>query len=115
LAEISHPPAAYERTDVPPWLVGALAAGFCATVALVISGLLLIYPSARPEAHPAPPAIPAPRLQPDPAADLAAYRARMAERDGFRWVDRAAGRIQLPIAEAMREQVRRGWPMERRE
>jgi len=45
---------------------------------------------------------PAPRLQEDPLADLAALRAREARQlDGYAWVDRAAGRVRIPIARAM--------------
>jgi hypothetical protein len=111
LAEVSHPPAAYERSDVSLGFVGVLAGGFAGTVALVIVMLLLLFPSAHADRRaPQPPVIPAPRLQPDPSADLAAYRARTAaRRDSFGWLDRAAGRVHLPVGEAMREQVRRGW------
>jgi len=46
---------------------------------------------------------PAPRLQIDPAADLAALRAtEQALLDGYGWVDQAAGTVRIPIAEAMR-------------
>lgn len=111
MADISHPPAAYERSDVSLGLVGALAGGFVGTIALVIVVLLVLYPSTHIDrAGLEPPAVPAPRLQPDPAADLAAYQARMAaRRDSFAWVDRASGRVRIPVAEAMREEVRRGW------
>jgi len=46
---------------------------------------------------------PEPRLQLDPAGDLAALRAReQALLDGYAWVDEARGAVRIPIREAMR-------------
>ena len=45
---------------------------------------------------------PAPRLQANPAADLAAERAQQRQRlQSYRWVDRDAGIAQIPIERAM--------------
>lgn len=45
---------------------------------------------------------PAPRLQADPAADLAAERAQRRQRlQSYHWVDRDAGIAQIPIERAM--------------
>jgi hypothetical protein len=45
---------------------------------------------------------PEPRLQDDPAADLAAERAReQAQLDGYAWVDRDAGIARIPVDRAM--------------
>jgi hypothetical protein len=45
---------------------------------------------------------PAPRLQVDPAADLAQLRAQeQAVLDGYGWVDRAQGTVRIPIDRAM--------------
>jgi hypothetical protein len=45
---------------------------------------------------------PAPRLQADPATDLAAERAQQRQRlESYRWVDRDAGIAQIPIGRAM--------------
>ena len=45
---------------------------------------------------------PAPRLQADPAADLAAERAQQRQRlESYAWVDRDAGIAQIPIERAM--------------
>jgi hypothetical protein len=115
--EISHPPAAYERSDVSLRLVGALAAGLAGTVALVILSLSLLFPETHPRAAaPEPATVPAPRLQPSPLADLVLFNARAAARlDSFDWVDRKGGWVRIPIADAMKERVRRGWAAEPRE
>ena len=45
---------------------------------------------------------PAPRLEADPAADLAAERAQQRQRlQSYHWVDRDAGIAQIPIERAM--------------
>lgn len=45
---------------------------------------------------------PAPRLQENPRRDLAALRAReQAQLDGYGWIDRASGRVHVPVAQAM--------------
>lgn len=45
---------------------------------------------------------PAPRLQPDPARDLAVLREREQRKlEGYGWVDRKAGFAQIPIERAM--------------
>ena len=63
--------------------------------------------AARPAAHvlvdvEAPRQPPAPRLQEHPVADLEALRAREnAQLQGYGWVDRANGRVHVPIERAM--------------
>jgi len=45
---------------------------------------------------------PAPRLQADPAVDLAAERAQQRQRlESYRWLDRDAGIAQIPVERAM--------------
>jgi hypothetical protein len=59
-------------------------------------------PPASPLAASAPREPPEPRLQANPAADLAALRASEEARlHGYAWVDRAAGRVRIPIERAM--------------
>ena len=54
---------------------------------------------------------PEPRLQVDPRQDLSAYREREAALlDGYRWVDKNAGVVRIPIDEAMKRVVERGLP-----
>jgi hypothetical protein len=51
------------------------------------------------------------RLQAQPANEIYEFRLReRAELDGYSWVDRNAGTVRIPIAEAMRLTVERGLP-----
>jgi hypothetical protein len=55
-----------------------------------------------------------PRLQMDPAADLAAYRAAQTrELTSYGWVDRQRGVVRIPIERAMQDVAAAGikdWP-----
>jgi hypothetical protein len=54
---------------------------------------------------------PEPRLQIDPPAELRELRAGENEvLNGYRWVDRDAGTVRIPIGEAMRRVLERGLP-----
>jgi hypothetical protein len=53
-----------------------------------------------------------PRLQPFPANEIYEFRQReKAALEGYGWVDRNAGTVRIPIAEAMRLTVERGLPV----
>jgi hypothetical protein len=55
--------------------------------------------------------LPEPRLQTDPAADLAAYvRKERHLLDSYGWVDREHGIARVPIEIAMQQLARRGIP-----
>lgn len=55
---------------------------------------------------------PQPRLQVDPRQDLREHRRREDELlNAYRWVDREAGIVRIPIAEAMRLTLERGLPV----
>ena len=58
------------------------------------------------------PRLPAgPRLQAQPANEIYDFRLReRAELEGYGWLDRNAGTVRIPIAEAMRLTVERGLP-----
>jgi hypothetical protein len=44
----------------------------------------------------------APRLETDPARDIAAFdREKAAKLHGYRWIDRSRGQVQIPIERAM--------------
>jgi hypothetical protein len=89
---------AIERRDAPVWLIGILAAGVVAFVVLSSVVLMSVYPGALHGPSDAP------RLQIDPAADLAAYRAAEERQlTGYGWVDKQRGIVRLPIGEAMRD------------
>ena len=52
-----------------------------------------------------------PRLQAKPANEIYDFRRReTAELEGYSWVDKGAGTVRIPIAEAMRLTVERGLP-----
>jgi hypothetical protein len=103
----------YERSDADPRLLAALAGGLALFLAAVPLCLLLIYPGAvhRPPA-PAPAAdIPGPRLQIEPALDLARLRAaEQAQLAGYGWLDRERGVVRIPIERAMGLIAARGLP-----
>jgi hypothetical protein len=104
---------AHERRDVDFRVVAAAAlAVLAAFLAAVAAMWPLVAHYARREAERSAPASPLaaaepqrppePRLQADPAADLAALRASEDARlHGYAWVDRAAGRVRIPIERAM--------------
>ena len=58
------------------------------------------------------PRLPAgPRLQPKPANEIYDFRQReSALLDGYSWVDKGAGTVRIPVAEAMRLTLERGLP-----
>lgn len=102
----------YERSDVSLAPIAIAAVGIL--VLLGVTPLIMIgaFPSTRGDVDRhltiAPPA---PRLQIDPAADLAAYEAK--ERrllDSYGWVDREHGIARIPIEEAMQRLARTGIP-----
>jgi hypothetical protein len=106
---------AVEHGDVPLSLAGALAAGFAAVLALSIVAIALIYPGSRHGPSDAPRLVTAkPRLEIDPATDLAAFRAQQQrELGGYGWIDRAHGVVRIPIDRAMQDVAAAGikdWP-----
>jgi hypothetical protein len=105
----------YEHSDVSPRLVAALAAGIGTAVVAIPLLLLLGYPGSTHRGDiGALPTPPAPRLQLDPAADLAALRAREDARlTTYGWSDREQAIARIPIARAMALTAERGlagWP-----
>lgn len=111
--ELILPPAGHERTDVG--FAPMLAAGVL--LLLGVGGVLLLaqllYPFAAPDRQPlsAVPSFPAPVLQTNTPADMAAFRDRQLRvLNGASWTDEAQGRVRMPIEDAMREVARRGIP-----
>jgi hypothetical protein len=93
----------FASPEIPPrWPLAAVGASL-ALLALASAGLWLVF-TASVQTQQQPPATqaPAPRLQTDPSVELqrvlAAQRRRLA---GYRWVDRDAGLISIPIDRAM--------------
>lgn len=104
--------ASPERTDFDvkvgwAFLLGAI---IFVLVALVVSGLVFEVFGAENEKSrpPEPPVeIVGPRLQVDPAAELAAHRhAEQAKLHGYGWADRKANVVRIPIERAMELFVR---------
>jgi len=104
-----------ERSDVSLPLAGALFGGLAASIALSIVVIALVYPGALHGPSDAPRSVTAaPRLQIDPAADLAWFRAaEERELGGYGWVDRQHGTVRIPIEKAMQDVAAAGikdWP-----
>lgn len=115
MSETSVPRPDYEHTDAAPRLVAALALGGAVFLVLTPYILFAIYPLARQE----PPVRlaeqpPAPRLQIDPRADLAALTAaKNAQLSSYDWTDRTKRIAHIPIDRAMQLVAQRGlagWP-----
>ena len=106
----TNPEIAFEATD---WSVRAVAAALLGVLAVVVIAVVVLRvefaTAARDVFRPPSAAMPAPRLEVDPAANLAALRARE-DRDlnTYYWVDRSAGRVHIPIAEAMKRVAAHG-------
>ncbi|HEX5183464.1 MAG TPA: hypothetical protein VFW19_09970 [Allosphingosinicella sp.] len=108
-------PADFERSDVPPLLLLALALGFAVAVALTMAVLAGAYPRALRDVDRGPVQAlpPAPRLQTAPGRDLDAYRAAERRRlETYGWSDRAQGRVRVPVDQAMRRVAAEGWRSE---
>jgi hypothetical protein len=113
MVEAPGRPADYEHSDVAPRLIAALAVGL--GIFLIAAPLLLRvgYPQAVHRGTVAGGAVqvPAPRLQVDPSADLAALRrAEEGRLSTYGWVDRSAGTLHVPIDRAMQITAERGLP-----
>ena len=96
----------YERKDthVGSVLVAGALIAACVVVAAGAAWLLVHLSGGDPAGANGqlPPAIAGPRLQTAPAVDLAAFQREKRERlEGYGWVDRAAGRVHIPIERAM--------------
>lgn len=111
----------YERQDAQPR--GILLAGALILVALLATALGVAWMLAGLRTHDAqqqppltavesePLRAPAPRLEADPVADGRRLAHRARERlEAYGWVDRQAGIARIPLAEAQRLLVARGWP-----
>jgi hypothetical protein len=110
----------HEHTDIPVKTIGKfmLAMGISGVlIVLVLGGLWNLFQRAIPEEARVPSWAgprelpPAPRLQIAPTADLTEYRQKELERlNSYGWVDRSAGKVHIPIDQAISTVVRSGLP-----
>jgi hypothetical protein len=109
LAKLRSQPG-YERSDAPPRLLAALAAGLALSIAIVIGGIAIAFPqvlSASPRG-PLQSLPPSPRLQANPAGDMARYQQLEAHRlANYGWT--ADGHVRVPIDQAMNQVASQGW------
>jgi hypothetical protein len=105
-------PSDYERSDADSRLIGALALGVAAFLAVTPFLLLAIYPgSSHFNSVPAQRLPPEPRLQIAPKADLERLRAAENKRlESYGWADRERGIAHVPIEQAMKLVSERGLP-----
>lgn len=107
---LAPPGAGYETSDWPLAAIGILALVVLAFLVIAPLVLRAAYRDTLADAdrrllvEP-----PAPRLQSDPAADLARFRTAEQQRlESYGWVDRQKGIVHIPIGQAMREIAERG-------
>jgi hypothetical protein len=114
----------HEHTDANVWMIVQFALWLIASAVathLLMWGMFAWFVQDRTAAAPAmefplaqeqEPRLPAgPRLQPIPANEIFEFRQREStELNGYGWVDRNAGVVRIPIAEAMHLMVQRGMP-----
>jgi hypothetical protein len=101
-----------ECSDVSGSLLALLSGGLAFFLLFTPVLLALLYPRALNQTDFGPvPNPPAPRLQIDPMADLAALRAAdAAQLSSDEWEDRAAGIVRIPIESALALTAERGLP-----
>jgi hypothetical protein len=103
----------FEPSDANPWLLAALAGGMAGFLVLIPFILLVGYPTT---ARRGPPVaqirdIPSPRLQVDPARDLAEWRrAEEARLARYGWADQERTAVHIPIDRAISLIGERGLP-----
>jgi hypothetical protein len=106
----------FERRDIRPGSVlrgGILIAALTAASA---GGAYLVFRALQgggPDTTVAqPPSPPAPRLQTNEHADLAAVvAAQRRQLDSYGWIDRKAGVVHIPVRQAMKEILAQGFPV----
>ena len=116
--------AGYEHTDANIWIIVKFAIWLLVSAIVIHGGIWLMFEllvkqrEATVEAtyplagEPTETRLPAsPRLQAKPANEIYEFRLKEdAILNGYGWIDRNAGTVRIPIAEAMRLTVERGLP-----
>lgn len=105
-----RPKTAYEPKDWPLAAIGIIYLGIFVFLALTPLILMWAYPNALSDVgrgllvEP-----PAPRLQIDPARDLAEFRVKEnRELNSYYWVDKQKGVVHIPIEQAMKKLAAQG-------
>jgi len=117
------PGSTHEHTDANVWVIAKFGLWLVITALIVHVGIGLMYKMlierARvtaeqpyPLASTADSPLPAePRLQQDPAAEIATFRAKEERKlHNYGWVDKEKGTVHIPIDEAMKLAIERGLP-----
>ena len=108
----TNPNTAYEAEDWPLRPIGLIYIGVLAL--LVISPLVLMwaYPQSLSDVSRKMTVVPpAPRLEIDPAKQLAAFRAQEAsDLSSYHWIDKQKGIVHIPIEQAMQKLAKQGIP-----
>jgi hypothetical protein len=122
LEAIDEPTVHHEETDVNIRAIFAFGGGLAIIAVLIhlaVWGLFMYFDgretggaTGHALATGEPRLPPEPRLQIAPREDLANFRAREDEiLNGYRWVNKEAGVVRIPISEAMKMTVQRGLPV----
>lgn len=119
MSDDALPPPRHEAQDIGPRFALAAVGVVGATLAVMIALATWLYPGTI-GARFVPAHLPreaAPALQSSPRYDMATFRAQeLARLNSAGWTDAAAGRVHIPIADAMRLIAGRGipgWPAPR--
>jgi hypothetical protein len=110
----------HEHTDIPVRMIGKYMIGLAVSgvvIVIVLGALWNLFGRAIPEEARVPAwqgpreLPPTPRLQIAPSVDLAEYRQKEFERlNNYGWVDRGAGKVHVPIDQAIDSMLRAGLP-----
>lgn len=123
LESIDQPTVHHEETDVNIRAIFGFAGGLVVlaiVVYLAVWGLFRYFEAREAREYgPASPLAtgearlpPEPRLQVNPREDAAEFRAQEdAILNGYTWINREAGTVRIPIAEAMKTTVQKGLPV----
>jgi hypothetical protein len=108
----NNPNTAFEASDWPVATVGIIFVGIFAFLAIATLVLIGAFPGAvSGVSRRLTVELPQPRLQTDPAEDLARFRAQEEKRlDSYYWIDKQKGIVHIPIAQAMKELAAKGIP-----
>jgi hypothetical protein len=110
----------HEHTDIPVKTIGKYMLALAISgvvIVLVLGALWRLFTHAIPEEARVPAwqgpreLPPTPRLQLAPSLDLADYRQKELQRlNSYGWVDRSAGKVHIPIDQAINSVLRAGLP-----